>query len=399
DYSEYLPFERMQTYVASFILQYTQLALADLDFKAQVEGSGLNSLTEEEVQNMSCAEKWDLLALDEEAHTLPQLRRELARLLFCQIYDLYRDPSLPMAAIEFPGYFEAQESMAMLPPEDLQSLKGRILPMTRELEKAPAQAQDGILRAIREEIARAISFDKPLESLFEGAMERIPRGGTEVPEETPPLETEGMSREDLQLSVKVLTDFMGLEEMRRELSPLRDRYRSLHETPDAELKDLVRSLGEKLGGRTILSYTDRYRSGRMVTQMSISSEVWVLLPDEQRLRLLQVDNTAMDVPQVVRHISRIFMSYQYGMLHDTAAQISLLNEPLYQALQDRMMGELTKASHEERLRELNRVVTVRMFEVEKAPREDREALLLEVRKVIATTLRLPDTLLDPEAER
>ena len=284
DYSEYLPFERIQTYVASFIPQYTQLALVDLDFKAQVEDSGLNSLTEEELQNMSCAEKWDLLALDEEAHRLPQLRRELARLLFCQSYDLYRDPSLPMAAIEFPGYFEAQESVAMLLPGDLQALKGRILPMTRELEKAPAQAQEGILRAIREEIARAISLDKPLESLFEGAMERIPRGGTEVPEETPPLDTEGMSREDLQLSVKVLTDFMGLEEMRRELSPLRDRYRSLHETPDPELKDLVRSLGEKLGGRSILSYTDRYRSGRMVTQMSISSEVWVLLPDEQRLR-------------------------------------------------------------------------------------------------------------------
>ena len=399
DYSEYLPFEKIQTYVASFIPQYTQLALADLDFKAQVEDSGLNSLTEEELQNMSCAEKWDLLALDEEAHTLPQLRRELARLLFCQIYDLYRDPSLPMAAIEFPGYFEAQESVAMLPPGDLQALKGRILRMTRELEKAPAQAQEGILRAIREEIARAISLDKPLESLFEGAMERIPRGGTEVPEETPRLDTEGMSRVDLQLSVKVLTDFMGLEEMRRELSPLRDRYRSLHETPDPELKDLVRSLGEKLGGRTILSYTERYRSGRMVTQMSISSEVWVLLPDEQRLRLLLVDNAAMDVPQMVRHISRIFMSYQYGMLHDTAAQISLLNEPLYQALQDRMMGELKTPSDEERLRELNRVVTVRMLGVEKAPREDREALLLEIRKVIATTLRLPDTLLDPEAER
>ncbi|MGH7275361.1 MAG: hypothetical protein ACREIQ_13060, partial [Nitrospiria bacterium] len=62
DYSEYLPFERIQTYVASFIPQDTQLALADLDFKAQVEGSGLDSLTEEELQNMSCAEKWHLLA-------------------------------------------------------------------------------------------------------------------------------------------------------------------------------------------------------------------------------------------------------------------------------------------------------------------------------------------------
>ena len=55
DYSEHLPLERMQAFVASFVPQYTQLALADLNLKAQVEGSGLNSLTEEELQSMSCS--------------------------------------------------------------------------------------------------------------------------------------------------------------------------------------------------------------------------------------------------------------------------------------------------------------------------------------------------------
>lgn len=399
DYSEYVPFERMQAYVASFIPQYTQLALADLDFKAQVEGSGLNTLTEEELQNMSCAEKWSLLALDQEAHTQSQLRRELARLLFCQSYDLYRDPTLPTAVIEFPSYFETQESLGMLPPENLQALKGRILPMTRDLEKAPAPAREEILRAIREEIARAISYEKPLDSVFEGAMERIPRGKKEVPEETPPVDTDGMSREDLQLSVKSLTDLMSLEEMRRELSPLKGRYPSFSAIPDAELKDLVRGLAEKLGGRTLLSFTERYRSGSMVTQQSISPDVWVLLPDGEKLRLLLEDNAAMDVAQMARHISRIFMSYHYPMLHDTTIQVSFLSEPLYQALQERILGEFSKPSDQEGLRELNQVATVRMLEVERARPEDRQALLLEVRKVIGTTLSLPDRLLDPEAER
>ena len=92
------------------------------------------------------------------------------------------------------------------------------------------------------------------------------------------------------------------------------------------------------------------------------------------------------------------MSYRYNMLHDTTAQISFLNQPLYQALQERIIGEFGMPSNQEGLKELNRVVTVRMLDIEKARPEDREALLFEVRRGIATTLRLSDTLLDPEAE-
>lgn len=397
DYSEYLPFEKIQAYVASFIPQYTQLALADLDFKAQVEGAGWNSFTEEELQNMSCAEKWDLLARDPEAHTLPQLRRELARLLFCRNYDLYCDPSLPIAAIEFPGYFEVQESLAALPIEELQAVKGRLLPMTRELEEAPAQARDGTLRAIREEVARAIALDRPLESLFEGSMERIPRGGQPISDEASPVETEGMSREELQLSVQTFTEVMSLEEMRRELSPLRDRYPSFSEVPDPALRDLVRGLAGKMGGRSPVSFTERYRSGKMVVRQSVSPEVWTLLPAEERLRLLMEDDDCMDVALMARHISRIFMSSQYPMLHDVAAQASFLNEPLYHALQQRAIGKLATSSNQAGLRELNRLVTIGMLEVEMARPEDRQTLLLEIRKTIARALGLPDAPLDPEA--
>lgn len=395
-FNENLPVEKMRAAVASLIPQYTQLALADLDFKAQIEGSGLNSLTEEELQNMSCAEKWDLLATEAEAHTLSQLRREMARLLFCQTYDLYRDPSLPLAAIEFPAYFEAQDALALLPPEALQALKGRILPMTRDLERAPAQAQEGVLRAIREEIARAVAYDKPLERLFEGAMEPIRRAEQPAPEQAAPVDTEGMSRTHLQISVKVLIDLMSLEEMRRELSPLRDRYPSFSEIPEEGLKDLAKDLGEKLGGRTPLSFTDRYRSGRMLTQRSLSPEVWALLPEGERLRLLSEDNTAMDLTQMARHISRIFMSHEYQMLHDPTTQIGFLNDQFYQALQKSILATFSAPADRERLRELNRVVTVRMLEVEGAPSEDRQARLLDLRKAIAAALGLPDSLLYPE---
>jgi hypothetical protein len=38
-----------------------------------------------------------------------------------------------------------------------------------------------------------------------------------------------------------------------------------------------------------------------------------------------------------------------------------------------------------------------MLEVEQAPPEERQAMLLEVRKGIARALNLPEPLLDPEA--
>jgi hypothetical protein len=397
DYSEHLPLERMQAFVAAFVPQYTQLALADLDLKAQVEGSGLNSLTEEELQSMSCAEKWYLHASEEEGLTVPQLQRELGRFLFCRSIDLYHEPSLPMAAIEFPSYFEIQESLATLPPEEVQGLTGRIVPKTQELDKALGRDAEEILRAVREEIARAISLDKPLESLFDGAMRRINLGGKDMAEETPSADTEEMSREELQLSVKALTELMRVDEMRRELSPLKDRYPSFYEIPDEDLIDLVRNLSQKLGNRTILSFTNRYRSGSMVTRHGVSPEVWALLPDEKRLHLLLEDNASMDAGQMARHISRIFMSHQYQMLHDPRVQMSLLNEPPYHALQERIIEAFGKESDQEGLREFNREVTVRMLEVERAIPEDRHALLLKVRKDIATAFRLPDTLLDPEA--
>ena len=113
----------------------------------------------------------------------------------------------------------------------------------------------------------------------------------------------------------------------------------------------------------------------------------------------QEDNAAMDVSQMARHISRIFMSHQYPVLHDPTAQMAFLNEPFYQTLQEKIIQQFSETTNQEGLQELNRVVTVHMLEVENARTEDRHALLREIRKDIAGTLSLPDTLLDPEAER
>ena len=134
-------------------------------------------------------------------------------------------------------------------------------------------------------------------------------------------------------------------------------------------------------------------------RQSVSSEVWAFMPDEERLQLLSEDNACMDAPQMARHISRIFMSYQYQMLHDATIQMSFVNESLYHALQERIIEAYQKQSNQEGLGEFNGEVTVRMLEVERARPEDQHALLLEARKRIAREFSLPDTLLDPDVER
>ncbi|KRT68974.1 MAG: hypothetical protein XU15_C0014G0013 [candidate division NC10 bacterium CSP1-5] len=100
---------------------------------------------------------------------------------------------------------------------------------------------------------------------------------------------------------------------------------------------------------------------------------------------------------MARHISRVFMSYLYQMLHDPTAQMSFLKEPFYQVLQDTIITQLGKGGDKAGLRELNRRVTRGMLEVEQRPPEERQAMLLEVRKGIARALSLPEPLLDPEA--
>jgi len=248
-------------------------------------------------------------------------------------------------------------------------------------------------------IAEVIGLEGSLETLFEGRMERLPRGGQVLPEEPPSLYLEDMSLDDLRMSVKVLADLMSLEEFRQVLLPLKERYPSLSDLPEEELKRLVRTLTWKLGNRTVLDYTGRYRFGRLLTQRSLSPQVWALLPEEEKLKLLLQDSDRMDIAQAARHISRVFMCSRYDMLSDIGAQLSLLEEPLYQALQNRLILEWSKPPHEARLLELNRTVTRMMWEVEKADPSDREHLLLEARKVIGAALSLPDALLFPESSR
>lgn len=386
-YSEYLPLDAMRAVVATFIPHYTRLALQDLDAKTSIAEEGLKRFTDEELQGMSSTEKWRLLAKDPEALTSSQVAGELARLLFCRTPDLSLDPSLPLAAIEYPAYFEVQEALAALPEETLQGLKGSVLDQLETFQQGSYEERQKALEALRWKIAEAVGLHT-LDALFEGRMERIPRKGQLLPEEPPPLFLEDLSLEDLRMSLKVLADLISLEEFRDGLLPLKDRYPSFYDLPADELKVLIRRLAFRMGDRTILDYTARARFGRMLTGPCVSPEVWALLPEEEKLQRLLTDSDRMDLAQAARHISRIFLSPSPEALFDVGVQLRLLDDPRYRALQDRLILQFASPSQGERLRALNRHVTELVWEMQGAAPEEREGRFHEIREAIAKALSL-----------
>jgi len=115
DYSEYLELHQMRQVVEGFIPRYTEYALEALQVKGPTPGTSLRDLTEEELQSMSATEKWSLLAADSSALSADQLRRELARLFLCLSFDLFHDPGLGEAAVEFSAYLDLLERLGGMP--------------------------------------------------------------------------------------------------------------------------------------------------------------------------------------------------------------------------------------------------------------------------------------------
>ena len=107
-YNEYLRLEDLQRFVSEFIPRYTERALADLEAKRMSDGSRPDDLTDEELQSMSLAEKWDLLERYPGVLAGYKLRRELARLFMCGNFDLFHDSGLSESSVEFPIYHQVR---------------------------------------------------------------------------------------------------------------------------------------------------------------------------------------------------------------------------------------------------------------------------------------------------
>ena len=389
DYSEYLELQQMRQLVKSFIPRYTEHALEALEAKRFTPATSLRDMTDEELQSMSAAEKWSLLANDPSALDPHQVRRELARLFICHNFDLFHDPGLGEAAVEFNVYLELLERLEAVPKEEIEGLKDQAVAALRGLDHRDVSLVQAALTTLREAIGRSVGLIPPFDHLLSERLERWPRTApTELRTVVNPeirAAVQAMNPEQLRTSLRVLVELMNLEEQRRELAPLQAAYRSLDEIPEEALTTLLPNLSMRLGDRNICDFALRYRAGRLWARERINPEVWKQLPLQDKFILLEGDNDAMDHLQTSRHLARLQLTDSYELLFDPAYQVNLTHQPIYRRVLAYCMGEVRDP---DQLKRLNRQVTRMMLELEEIlPDGERPARFREVREVIGTGLK------------
>ena len=401
-YTEHWEPERLRNFVSSFIRRYTGLALEDLHAKEGGSGTGLAGLTDEELQAMSLAEKWSLLAADPSGLRPYQLRRELARLFMCKSFELFHDAGLSEAAVEFPAYHRVREALEAQPDAVVAELLRMVVARAGRLGAQAPDMAEAALTEIREAIARRLGILIPVDQLFTGQMVKLPlERPDEIPEAVSPATDEAvakMSPGDLAAAFLVLTDLMSLREWDEYVLPLQRQYRSLVEIPPEDLRLLLPRLAARMGDRRITDFAERYRSGRMVAERKVAPQIWDLLPATERLALLERDNRTMDIAQAARCLAKIFSSFQYDMLFDAEFHVELPRSPRYQRLVNRLIARYEQGQERQRLEGLMQTVTRTMLEIESLPAEARPARLQGVRALLATALGLPGDLTYPASK-
>jgi hypothetical protein len=396
DHSEHLDLHQMRQMVEQFIPRYTDHALEALEAKRFTAGQSLRDLTDEELQGISAAEKWDLFLQDSTALQPYQVRRELARLFMCLNFDLFHDTLSAEAAIEFSAYLDLVERFGALSDQAIENMKEQAIAAFRGLNVRDVSAVEAALATLREAIGGAAGLNLPFDSLFSERMERWPASAPEtLPDVLNPEITaavEAMNLEQLQTSLRVLMELMSLEEQQREIEPLKGKYRSLTDIPAEELSIFLPQLSMRLGDRNVCDFTLRYRSGRLWAREKVSPQAWKLLPFQDKFMVLEADNDAMDLLQASRHLTRLLLTDGYERLFDPAYQVALTHEPLYRRVLDYCMTEL---QDRDQLQRVNRQVTRMMLELEElVPEGERAGRFLEIREVIGKIFKI-----EPPAEK
>ncbi len=391
-YSEHLELHQMRHVVERFIQSYSEYSLGALEAKRSTDGTSLRDLTDEELQSMSVAEKWHMLRAEPSALLPLQLRRELARLFLCLGFDLFQDPCLGEAAVEFNVYLHLLERLHAAPDAAIEALRDEVIDALGDLDHRDVQAVEERLGAIRETIGRSVGLSPPFDHLFGERMERWPRtpaGGAAVLNPEIQEAVEGMNLPQLRASLRVLLEVMSLEEQRREMEPLRAKYGTLDEIPADALVGFLPHLSMRLGDRNLCDFALRYRTGRLWAREKVNPEVWKSLPFQSRFMLLEADNEAMDLLQACRHLARLLLTERYRLLEDAAYQVGLMYQPIYRRVIEHCMSEFEGSA---RLESLNRQVTKRMLELEDlATEEEKAARFEEIREAIGAGVKLGST--------
>jgi len=271
------------------------------------------------------------------------------------------------------------------------------------VERLPTVRAAESLANLRQEIARAAGFTAPVQELLGASMDHLPKEffppatHEEIPEDRLAdrvRELEGLSPNDLRLSLQVQADQLSLQEFQELLEPYRSQNPSLGQMPVETMRRLVAMLDIHLDNRGVCDFIQRYRTGKFLVISPVVGEVWNLLPHEDRLQLLERDNAGMDIAQMARHLAKLLFTHEYQMLDNTESQMAIVISPLYQNLVQRLT-RLGLQDGEPRIMPLNHAVTGLVLAMEESPRERRGEKLDQIRRLIGETIGLSEQDLAP----
>ena len=225
-------------------------------------------------------------------------------------------------------------------------------------------AKEKILKEMRGKVLHFAGIEGTVEELLGPPMERYPK---ESPEGWDLAEfrnnLEKMSARELQLSALAYIEILTLKEMEEFSKPFFKKYSSFSDMDKEGIIEFICALVYTIGDRELLNFYERYTKGKMMVGKSIAPSTWNLLPREEKLKYLRVDNSEMDLALMARHISRIYISEKISLLYNYDFQIDLVKDPNYMKLQGHLVQEVGGKGEGGALRELNDLVTVSMLDI------------------------------------
>lgn len=416
-YSEYMSLKEIRAFFKYFLPFYREFALKNIQEKEEHPEPSLRGHTFEELLKIPPVEKWK--EIQKQPDVLPPtfLKREIARLLLCADFGLLLDNDLPLAALEFPLYYRALEALEKLSPQERQDLTQEIIKIMVRAEGASFSEEIQVVDDLQETIKHALHLEGSMPELIGQQMQRWPLiPPTDLEAHAENFEDKSKGRE-LSLHLKLLTDamkpqavfnqltlmtdMMSLQEFQQYIGPLRQKYPSIAQAPQQELKDLIIEIAPKIGERNLLDFYQRYQYGRFITMPPVNYEVWRLMPYEGKLEMLRQDNQQMDMAQKARHLVKLLLTPKAEMLEKLDLYAFLLTHPLYRTAQNHLILEMGQPAGGKMLDDLNDQVTRMMLDLVAVPPEEREARFHAIKYAINEAVGLSEKELEsikPPAE-
>ncbi len=388
-YSEHLSEAELRNFAKAFVPAYAAYAIAELEEKKK-DGERFEPpyLTQEEYQEMAVREKWLRIADRMDQVSPVQLRREIARAAMLFRPYMLSDPGFNEGVLEFALYYDLIDRMRLQPEARLREAASEIAQgIARAVEAGATEEGELRLKEVRGMAGAVAGLTADPETLVGPPMEKVPR---QVPPEYRSRDLRNalaaMPLKELRLSAMAQIDLLTAAETRRIVAPFLERYPSFLEMPSKGLRELILSIAEAAADRSLLSFIERFGSGRMAMTKPVDHDVWKLMPEGERIALLRRDNAKMDSAMMARHLARFLLTETERDLSDAGKQVALLTDPGFVGMHGSILARLGGDDEGERIRGLYDAVTVRSARMAGLRGGEREAAYREIREMIGGTV-------------